>query len=199
MAIVAGGIAVVLAVLVGASSLTGRRGAEVPVVMADTRPIRVKPENPGGMKIDGAENDVFSGGSDNSNARLAPPAETPDTKALRTGSVPAGPITTAPAAPPRPTVMATSVPTAKATPTVGKAMVQLAALSSEDAARNEWQLLSKKMPDLLNGRQPSYSKTDRDGRVFWRVRTAGFVDVAQARAFCDRVKAKGAGCSVAEF
>ena len=33
------------------------------MVTADTRPIREKPVNPGGMKIDGAENDVFSGRS----------------------------------------------------------------------------------------------------------------------------------------
>ena len=51
------------------------------MITADTRPIRVKPENPGGMKIDGAENDVFSGGSDTSNAKLAAAAENPDTEA----------------------------------------------------------------------------------------------------------------------
>jgi hypothetical protein len=77
--------------------------------------------------------------------------------------------------------------------------VQLAAVTSEDSARNEWQLLSKRMPDLLNGRQPVFSHTEREGHTFWRVRTTGFADVAQARAFCDHVRAKGAGCSVVEF
>jgi hypothetical protein len=78
-------------------------------------------------------------------------------------------------------------------------MVQLAALPTEDAARSEWQHLAKRMPDLLNGRQPSISRTERSGHVFWRVRTSGFADVAQARAFCDHVRAKGGGCSVADF
>jgi hypothetical protein len=77
--------------------------------------------------------------------------------------------------------------------------VQFAALASEEAARNEWRNLSKRMPDLLNGRQPIYTRTERDGRTFWRVRTAGFADVAQARAFCDHVRTKGGGCSVADF
>jgi SPOR domain len=78
-------------------------------------------------------------------------------------------------------------------------MVQLAALTSEEAAHAEWAQLAKKMPDLLNGRQPTYSRTERDGHTFWRVRTSGFADVAQARSFCDRVRAKGAGCAVADF
>ena len=76
-------------------------------------------------------------------------------------------------------------------------MIQLAALPSEEAARAEWTQLTKKMPDLLNGRQPNFSRIERDGHTYWRVRTAGFADVAQARGFCDRVRAKGGGCSVA--
>ena len=78
-------------------------------------------------------------------------------------------------------------------------MVQLAALTSEESARTEWAQLTKKMPDLMNGRQPSYSRTEREGRTFWRVRTSGFADMAEARGFCDRVRAKGASCSVADF
>lgn len=78
-------------------------------------------------------------------------------------------------------------------------MVQLAALTSEEAARAEWAQLVKKMPDVLSGKQPNYSRIERDGRPFWRVRTSGFADVAQARNFCDHIRAKGAGCSVADF
>ena len=78
-------------------------------------------------------------------------------------------------------------------------MVQFAAVSSEDAAREEWQRLSRRMPDLLGQRRPAISKVDRDGHALWRVRTGGFSDTAQATVFCERVRAKGAGCSVADF
>ncbi len=78
-------------------------------------------------------------------------------------------------------------------------MVQLAALSSEQAARDEWQRMTKRMPDLLGGRQPTYSRVEHDGHTFWRLRTAGFSDLAQAKAFCERVRAKGTGCAVADF
>ena len=79
------------------------------------------------------------------------------------------------------------------------AMVQLTAVNSEDAAKSEWQRLSKRLPDLLGQRKPAFSKTEHDGKAMWRVRTGGFADVAQATAFCDKVRAKGAGCSVADF
>ena len=229
----AGALGAVLATLIGASALMGRKSGEVPVVTADTRPVREKPVNPGGMKIDGAENDVFSAGSDTDNVKLAAASESPDLKALHApaspppASAPAtAPVVEAPAAPAtepapapvpapsKPAVAAAAAPPAPkpapAKPLAAAAashsatpghqlMVQLAALTSEESARTEWAQLTKKMPDLMNGRQPSYSRTEREGHTFWRVRTSGFADMAEARGFCDRVRAKGASCSVADF
>jgi hypothetical protein len=246
----AAGLGGLLVVLVGASALVGHHNGQVPVITADANPVREKPPNPGGMKIDGAENDVFSGGSDTDNAKLAPAAEIPNTKALRTAETqpesaatkavappvprtvpesaaestpePARAKTAAIAPPPAPAtrpvvaapVVATTVPATKPTPakpSVAAAeahsagtehhntSVQLAALASEEAARAEWQRLSKHMPNLLNGRQPSYTRTQVGGRTFWRLRTTGFTDVEQARAFCNTVHAKGGGCTVADF
>jgi hypothetical protein len=217
----AAGLGGVLVLLIAASAMIGHHTGAIPVVTADSSPIRVKPENPGGMKIDGAENDVFSGGSDTTGAKLAAPAETPDMKALRTAAATRPAVVSPPAAtdvvPPPPPVSrpaaAAAAPVAKPTPAQSRvaaveahppasghpAMVQLAALTSEEAARNEWQQLAKRMPDLLNGHHPDFSRVERDGHTFWRVRTSGFADVAQARTFCDRVRQKGGGCSVADF
>jgi hypothetical protein len=237
LAIFAGGVGAVLVALIGGSALIGHRSTEVPVIAADNRPIRVKPDNPGGMKIDGAENDVFAAGSDTANSKLAPPPENPDAKALRNESapppvvVPPATLTTPAVTPPLPATMAPPPPAASVStkpvpivsppaakpasvvagkpqmaaaetypPAAGHQVeVQLAALTSEQAAHNEWQLLSKRLPDLLNGRQPDFSRTEREGHTFWRIRTSGFADVAQARIFCDHVRAKGSGCSVADF
>jgi hypothetical protein len=195
----AGGVGGVLVVLIGLSALIGHHSEGVPVITADTGPIRVKPANPGGMKIDGAENDVFSGGSDMANARLAPTSESPDTKALRTAITP--PPVTKPAATVASAARPAPIATAETHPPVSghQAMVQLAALSSEEAARHEWHELSKRMPDLLSGKQPVFSHTEHDGHTFCRLRTAGFADIAQARTFCDHVRQKGGGCTVADF
>jgi len=259
--IIAGGLGGVLVATIAGSALIGRQGGgEVPVVQADNRPIRVKPENPGGLQVAGAGNEMYSGG-DSMGAKPGPAAEVPDPKGLRapppasapvpavalvpplsatpaakseavaavakpaasitasSAAKPAPPpmVTVQPAAKPVPVPIVTAQPQAKPAPApviaapaapapaaqhaaAGKAtLVQLSAVSTETAARSEWQNLTKRMPELLNGRQPVFSKTERDGRVFWRVRTAGFSDVGDAKTFCDRVRAKGGGCTIAEF
>lgn len=251
----AGGLAGTLICLIGASTLTRHRSTQVPVVTADARPIRVKPDNPGGMQIDGSENDVFSVGAEDGKSRLAAVAETPDLNGMRATAVvpppkpmvaaqgPAQaatqPPTIAPPAAERPadatatpprrasmepvagvattatpprranlgpvTTVAAAAPPMASVPASGASgsgrspMVQFAALNTEQAARDEWQQLTRRMPDLLNGRRPSFSRIERDGHTLWRLRTAGFSDAAQAKAFCEHVRAKGGGCSLADF
>ena len=77
-----------------------------------------------------------------------------------------------------------------------QAVVQLAALDSEEAAHDKWAELSKRFPALLGDRQPVYIQAQRDGHTFWRVRTTGFQDVTQAQNFCARVRTAGGGCTV---
>ena len=223
--LIAGGLAVGLAGVIGVSFLAGRKPAEVPVIQADTRPIRTKPDNPGGMQPTGLTSDAFSGG-DGAAARLAAAPEVPDPKGLRatqpaappvvaltppavvtTAQTVATPVVTQPVA--KPAAVQTQSPLAQspavakpvAKPVVaGKGPVaQLAAVGSETSARTEWQALSKRMPDVLGGKQAAFSKVERDGKTYWRVRTGGFADIAAARSFCERVRAKGTGCSVIDI
>jgi hypothetical protein len=77
--------------------------------------------------------------------------------------------------------------------------VQLAALPTEQAAMTEWDRLSKKLPDMLASRRPAVSRVEHDGKTYYRLRTGGFTDVAQATSFCQHVREKGLGCSIASF
>jgi hypothetical protein len=244
LALIAAGIGGALVVLVGAWSMTGHRRSGVPVVEADSRPLRVKPENPGGLQVAGSDEAIMSGKSDDT-AALAPPPEAPAPQALKAQEAQAAaaaaaaaavrasaaaappaaqPVSLSPAAPapsstaalvtplpdtkplppkaapvPKaaPAPAASAPATAPAAPTARGAQVQLAALMSEQAAMTEWQRLEKKMPDMLGGRKPAVMKIERDGKTFWRLRTGGFADAAEATSFCARVKAKGASCAVA--
>ncbi len=192
-------------------ALSGRHATVVPVIEADSRPVRVKPENPGGLQIAGADEQVMGGHGSKVQA-MAPPAETPAAQALRAQMPPqsavpppaaaAPPVLPAlPTAPPAVAVLQPPVPgpapaARQAPPATLGMLVQLGALDSEGAAQTEWQRLAKRMPDLLGDRQPVVQRADRDGRAVWRVRTGGFADIADATAFCARVRAKGGACSI---
>ena len=208
LVLIAGGLGGVLLAVVGGWSVMGHRSTTVPVVQADSRPMRVKPENPGGMQVAGADDDIFSGGNRAGDGKLAPPPEAPAPQALSApppvppaATAPASAAVSVPAAPPAPAKPVAAKPAIAPDkhPAANGALVQLAAVHSEDAAKSEWQRLSKRMPDLFGQHRPAFSKTQHDGQTLWRVRTGGFADAAQATTFCEKVRAKGAGCSVADF
>ena len=224
LALIAGGIGAALVLLIGVYTLAGHRHpATIPVVEADPRPLRVKPANPGGLDIAGADESILSGAAIGKEA-MAPAPEVPAPQALQAQATPAPgpvqggdpaaaqPVSLAPVAPPAAPLPVTAAPetrparpaavprpAAPAPTAAGTAQVQLAALPTEEGATAEWQRLAKRMPDLLGGRKPAVSRTEHDGRVFFRLRTGGFADIAQATAFCQRVREKGGGCSIASF
>jgi Flp pilus assembly protein TadD len=72
--------------------------------------------------------------------------------------------------------------------------VQVAALGSQQAASSEWERLQAKTPDLMSGRVPTVQQAEVNGRMFWRLRTTGFVTLADANAFCGRLQATGSDC-----
>ena len=220
MGLIAGGAVVVLGLGVGGYAMLARRPHGVPVIEADSRPLRVKPDNPGGMQVVGAEEQIMGGSGSGSQAdAMAPAPEAPEPQVLRAqiqaARQPAPPpVQPAALAPPAmlPAVVAPAVPvnpavvskaplvrTASSVPAPAGMEVQLAALETEQAAMNEWQHLAKRMPDLMASRRPTVLRAERDGKVFYRLRTGGFADTAQATAFCTQVKAKGGGCAIASF
>jgi hypothetical protein len=220
LAFIAGGLGGALLLLVGGWSVLGHRSGGIPVIEADSSPVRVKPDNPGGMQVGGTSEEILSDTAGGQAGKLAPGAETPAPQQL---AAPVAPAATSPSpaasssAASAPPAVAPAVPPSSASATAAKpaaktaagpvpvhpagkgTLVQLAALMSEDAAKSEWQRLEKRMPSLLEGRQPAVSKIERDGKTYWRLRTGGFSDVAQATAFCEQVRAKGSGCSIASF
>lgn len=212
----AAGLGLVLVVGMGVWSFSGHRVAGVPVIEADTRPLRVKPENPGGMTVMGASDSVMGGHGDGAGeARdLAPEAERPDPQALRaqrqvasvappiatpaptmTASVPSEPVV-APVAAPIAAAPSAAAPSASAPIATGTSMVQIAAVDAEALALPEWQRLAHKAPELLGERKPNIVRTEKDGKTFWRLRTGGFADTASATEFCRKVRAKGVGCTI---
>ena len=75
--------------------------------------------------------------------------------------------------------------------------VQLAAVRSTATAQSEWQRMQKKFPAQLDGLQLNVVKADLGKKgVFYRLRAGPVADANAAKAICDALKAKKAGCLV---
>jgi len=211
MLLIGGGLlAVLLVVMVGWWGVSRVSGGGVPVIEADPRPYRVRPDNPGGMQVQNQNELIFdrnprAAQQAQSNARLAPEAEAPRLEALRqqVHPPPAAPRPQQAAAPAQQAAPAAQAPAAQqqqqqqAAPAAnGRAMVQLGALSSEQAARGEYDRLARRMPDAFQGRRPTIAPTERDGQTLYRLRTGGFADRAAAATFCEQVRTQGGACTV---
>lgn len=87
------------------------------------------------------------------------------------------------------TQAAVRVPTA---PTIaaGSALVQFGAYDSEAVAEQEWTRISTKLASFLGNQTRVIQKAASGGRTFYRLRAAGFSDIAEARRFCSAVSEK---------
>ena len=217
MAIVAAGLGCVVAVGIGIASLSRHTHHGVPVIEALAGPVRVKPLDPGGMKVAGAEEAVTGVEA------LAPAAERPAIRALhakrpaphpvqtaeaRPAAAPAAPADFAPAAfAPAAIAPAAAVQRAAATqalpvpPSVAPrgTSVQLAAFETQQAAEQDWGKLAVKVPGLFDGHRPEVERAQVAGHTVYRLRTGGFTNLAAATAFCGKLRAHGGDCTIAAF
>jgi formaldehyde-activating enzyme involved in methanogenesis len=83
---------------------------------------------------------------------------------------------------------------------VGSRLVQLGAFESEDLARAEWEELAERFSDVMDGKPRVIQAAASGGKTFYRLRVAGFDDLADARRFCATLvadKSKPLGVPVA--
>jgi hypothetical protein len=215
MLAIAGGLLGVLAVVAGgwwALRSFGQSGP-VPVVEADPRPFKVKPEDRGGLRVPNQDELILDRPSNRAqlsaprNATMLPEAEAPNIGGLRAAVAPVAPPApvvppaSAPAVAPEPAAPVAAeaaAPAAAAPPPVrtGRVQVQLGALNSPEAARAEWERLSRRAPELFDGRSPQILRLDRgEGQApLFRLRTGGLPDQDAATEFCQQIRARGGAC-----
>lgn len=90
---------------------------------------------------------------------------------------------TAPAAAPAPVKLASGAP-----------LVQIGAFDSNSIAESEWSRVSGRYGDLFAGKAPVVQEHKAGGRVFYRLRIAGFETRDEARKFCAALIAAGTDC-----
>ncbi|UYV39331.1 SPOR domain-containing protein [Rhodobacteraceae bacterium D3-12] len=76
----------------------------------------------------------------------------------------------------------------------GTKLAQLGAFDSAETARGEWDKLTAKFGDYLEGKQRVVQRAKSGGRVFYRLRAMGFADMSDARRFCSALVAEKADC-----
>ena len=76
----------------------------------------------------------------------------------------------------------------------GTRVVQLGAYETDELARDEWDKLSARFGDYLQGKRRIVEEATSGGRTFFRLRAMGFDDLSDARRFCSALVAEGADC-----
>jgi SPOR domain len=199
-------------------------GDGVPLLRADTRPDKVKPDQPGGMAIPDQNVSLYN---DKPSAapveKLLPAAEQPMPRPVAppkeaappqvaAGSPPAPDSAAAPASAPAitmppaasspaPAKTAAKAPTkpAAANPVAktGSVQVRLGSLRSPEAAREEWQRLKRDNSDLIGSMHANAVRTDLgDKGIYYRIE-AGPLDAAAAERLCAALKQRNHGCILA--
>jgi len=190
---------------------------DVPLIRADERPTKVKPDQPGGMEVPDRDKLIYNP-TRTVVEHLLPPPEKPmarptpppaQTEAARppTGSMPseAGrpenpPSTTQIAQPQAPGKAAAGapLPSKPAATKAGGPRLQLGSLRSEDAARQEWERIKRKNSDLLGSLSATPVRADLgDKGIYYRIETGPVVDPAAAERICSELKQRSIGCIIA--
>lgn len=176
------------------------------LIAAQEGDYKVKPDQPGGMAVDGKGDTQFA-----TSAGEAPKGAI-DLDALPEAPVERAAPTPAPAVQPKAQAQAKAVttvpesggrlaprapaaqPGAPARTAAGGALIQLGAFSSEASANKAWDRLSKRF-SFLAPLGKSVASTEVAGATLYRLRAnAGSSD--QARDFCGRLKVGGENCIV---
>jgi hypothetical protein len=201
----------------GTSSAAG----DVPLIRADEHPTKVKPERPGGLEVPDRDNLIYSPPRPIVEHLLPPPEKPlPRPTAPPGQAVAGGPPQPPAVAPPTPGPAAavnqpqqlaaapSGAPPGTSAPLrppagqlpakAGGTRLQLGSVRSEDAARQEWERIKRKNPDILGSLSAAPIRADLgDKGIFYRIQTAPVADPATAERLCSQLKQRDIGCIIA--
>lgn len=223
MALFAGGLW--FAYVEGARHAGGTGGSgDIPLIRADTRPMKVKPAEPGGMSI--PDRDMLIYGQNRpivehllpppeqpmalpappapkpvvSASADAPPTPAPSTGAPGSGTAPARtqPEQSAGLPPANPHPMPSKPAEAVSQPgKAGGVRLQLGSVRSEGDAREEWARVKRGNPDLLGQLTAMAVRADLgDKGVYYRILTGPVGDPVTAERLCGELRQRHLPCII---
>lgn len=158
-------------------------GGEPELIAAPEGDYKVKPGDPGGMKVEGEGKTAFAaseGAQPKGSLDTSRTPEAPVTKAAPPADAPAAQPKAAPTPAPAP-----------AAPAAGGATIQLGAFDSQAQANAAWKAMSGRFTYLAPLSQ-SVQSANVGGRTFYRLRASG----PDARDICRRLEVAGESCIV---
>jgi len=189
--------------------------ADVPLIRADERPTKVKPEKPGGMEVPDRDKLIYTQKRAGVEHLLPPPEKPmPRPAALPAAVQPEAPqsslgptsgaAASAPSSQPqqavgKPPVKPASAASSSAKPEIAQKndgmRIQLGSVRSEEAARQEWDRIRRANPDLFANVSATPVRADLgDKGVFYRLLTG---PIADADRICGELKRRNIGCIIA--
>ena len=193
-------------------------GGDVPLLHADTQPIKVKPQDPGGMEIPNRNRLVFDQKGGDTAERLLPPPEAPLPRPTPPPEPPAAatpeappPVAAQAAPPPAPAVapaapaapvhgaappQSAALPSALAGTAIGKGYrLQVGAVKTQEGAAQEWARIKKQNADLVGTLSVATERVDLgDKGVFYRIQAGPLADGAEADRICSALRHRNVGC-----
>jgi hypothetical protein len=162
---------------------TGAGDGEPELIAAPEGDYKVKPDDPGGMKVKG-EGDTQFAASEGAQPKGA----------IDTSRVPEAPVTKAPAAAAptsQPKATPQPAPAEPAPAAAGGQTIQLGAFDSQAQANSAWKAMASRF-SYLAPLSHSVMTAQVGGRTFYRLRASG----AGARDICRRLEVAGESCIV---
>lgn len=165
---------------------------------------KVKPDEPGGMKVEGEGDTVFAtsqgeAGNSTINPNALPEAPVDGTKVAEKAASLSGEKTAKvaiPAGATQPQAQPKRMPAIAPAPSAGSgALVQLGAFPDEGGANAAWTRLSKRF-SYLAPLGKSVERGEKDGKPVFRLRVNAGSN-GQAREICGKLKVAGESCYVA--
>jgi len=183
----------------------------VPLIRADTDPVKVKPDHAGGMELPDKDNPIYAPRSgSNPSEHILPPPEAPAPRptappiqalVLPPATAPVTATQPAPAQAPRQIAalpQPAAAPTARSVPAAAL-RIQLASMRTPEAARDEWARLKRANGDLLGKLTGVAVRADLGERgIYYRVEAGPVADRAAAARLCNALKERGLGCSLVQ-
>jgi cell division septation protein DedD len=183
--------------------------SETPLIHADNQPVKVRPDDPGGMEIPNRDRLVFNPRGAEPAERLLPPPEAPLPRPTPTNPPQAAPVPVAPApapaaqAPQKPPGQAQPAPTPTPVPPQtamtgieGKGYrLQVGAVKTPESARQEGDRIKRQNSDLLGSLSLGAERVDLGERgIFFRIQVGPIADAATAERLCAQLRQRNVGC-----